>query len=115
MIQSPEARLGLPEEESKTAPSRFPRMSSIPDSGRGEASRGQAQPHRTLYPEDTHSAVFASGGYNLSQALNASPAELHEMNETSALQRILNRDTTDPLFPTGSRHGASANIVREMR
>lgn len=61
----------------------------------------------------------AAGGYNLAQALNGDPADLIEANEGgSALHRILNRDTADPLFPTGSRHTSqnnTNNIIREMR
>lgn len=89
-------------------------MRSIPESGREANSLGFAQ--RTLYPEDSHGQGLGlgAGGYSLSQALNADPSELLDVNEGSALQRILNRDTAEPLFPTGSRHGTS-NIIREMR
>ena len=82
------------EEESKTASSGFPRMRSIPTStrrvtetnaaARGGGSYGGARGFEGLYPEDIH-----SDGYNLAQALNEDPLDLHDMNESSALQRIL--------------------------
>lgn len=55
-------------------------------------------------------------GYDLMAALNGNPTELNEMNEESALNRILNRDANVPLFPASlSGSGGASRIIREMR
>lgn len=111
MLQSPFTS----QEESKTTTSTsFPRMGgSITDSNTRRNVAGLGQ--RTLYQEDTHHLGMGAGAYNLNQALNGDPLDLHEMNESSALQRILNRDVNEPMFPTGSRHDRASHIMREMR
>ena len=87
-------------EESKSANSGFPRRTSFPIANDSEySSRGAA----------------AADGYNLGQALNSDAMDIHDMNERTALQRILSRDTADPLFPSASNPGGASRILREMR
>ena len=49
-------------------------------------------------------------------ALNGNPNELNDINEESALNRILNRDAAVPLFPASlNGSGGASRIIREMR
>ena len=75
-------------------------MRSIPLSTNSQGSNGR----------------LGAGQYDLMAALNGDTNELHDMNEDSALNRILNRDVAEPIFPASLGGSGVANrIVREMR
>ena len=117
MVGDDNQSLGFPIEESKTASNGFPRMAAINSTATRRATDVTANDSNfasRLYPEDSH---VMPASYGLQAALNGNPFDLQDINEQSALRRILDRDVSEPLFPSSdsSSNNRASRIAQEMR